>query len=334
LTKKSAVSQETLTKNLCCKLVLSRNLDKNVFITKKSSIRQGLPVKKKMFLTAGFILMLFLIAIAEAGFVKLAQANPYTRFASKHVSPPEGAIPLIISVSSPKNDAVYNVNDIALAFSVSAHGTDINAINNVSFAASWLQEKVIVYNYNYSKNPISQDFWSYNETFWDMPDGEYSVVITTVGGGYYIEGVAYSDGTFYHFDMTTISVVNFTIATPPEVSILSPKNETYGSSEVPLKFAVDKSFSKISYVLDYQDNMTINGNATLTGLSNGVHNVTVYAWDDAGNIGSSETIIFIVDAPEPFPATFVSTVSVASVATVGAGLLLYRKKRRREAEQT
>ena len=290
-------------------------------------------MRKKTFLTAGFISVLFLIAIAEACFVKFAQANPYSRYDSKHVSPPESAIPLIISVSSPKNDAAYNVNDIALTFSVSTHGTNIYAINNVSFTASWLQEKVIVYKYNYSKSPISPDFWSYNETFWDMPDGEYSVVITTVGEGFYVESVNVLDGTFYFFDMTTISVVNFTIATPPEVSILSPKNETYGSSEVPLKFAVDKSFSKISYVLDYQDNMTINGNATLTGLSNGVHNVTVYAWDDAGNIGSSETIIFIVDAPEPFPATFVSTVSVASVATVGAGLLLYRKKRRREAEQ-
>jgi hypothetical protein len=290
-------------------------------------------VRRKTLLTAGFISVLFLIAIAEAGLVKFAQANPYTRYDVKQVSPPEGAIPLIISVSSPKNDAVYNVNDIALTFSVSAHGTDMYAISNVSFTASWLQEKVIVYKYNYSKSPRSPDFWSYNETFWDMPDGEYSVVITAVGGGSYIKSINVLEGTIYHFDMTTISVVNFTIATPPEVSILSPLNKTYGSSEVPLKFAVDKSFSKISYVLDYQDNMTIKGNATLTGLSNGVHNVTVYAWDNAGNIGSSETIIFIVDAPEPFPAMSVSAVSVASVATVGAGLLLYRKKRRREAEQ-
>ena len=267
--------------------------------------------------------MLFLIAIAEACFVKFAQANPYSRYVPKHISPPEGAIPLTISVSSPKNDAVYNVNDIALTFSVSAVGTDVNSIDNVSFTASWLQERVIVYIYNYSKSPKSPDFWSYDETFWDLPDGEYSVVSTAFGGGSYVESVNLLDGTFYYFDMTTISVVNFTIATPPVVSILSPKNETYGSSEVPLNFAVDKSFSKISYVLDHQDNMTIYGNATLTGLSNGVHNVTVYAWDDAGNIGSSENVAFIVATQESsFPAMSVSAVSVASVATVGAGLML------------
>jgi hypothetical protein len=291
-------------------------------------------VGKKTLLTAAFISMLLLIAITEGWFVKLAQANPYSKYDVKQVSPPEGAIPLIISVSSPNDIAVYNVNDIALTFSVSARDTDINAINNVYFTASWLQEKVIVYDYNYSKSPISPDFWSYNETFWDLLDGEYSVVITAVGEGSYVEEkVPFIEGTIYHFDMTTISVVNFTIATPPEVSILSPKNETYSSSEVPLNFTVNKSFSKISYVLDCQDNMAINGNATLTGLSDGVHNVTVYAWDDAGNIGSSETVTFTVDAPESFPATFVSAVSVASVATVGAGLLLYRKKRHQEAEQ-
>jgi hypothetical protein len=47
LGSKYAVCQENLTKNLRCKLFLSRNLDKNVFIAKKRSIKQGLPVKKK-----------------------------------------------------------------------------------------------------------------------------------------------------------------------------------------------------------------------------------------------------------------------------------------------
>jgi hypothetical protein len=51
-------------------------------------------VRKKTFLTAGFISVLFLIAIAEAGFVKFAQANPYMYY--EWVSPPAGASPLVI----------------------------------------------------------------------------------------------------------------------------------------------------------------------------------------------------------------------------------------------
>jgi hypothetical protein len=285
-------------------------------------------VRKKTFLTAAFILALFLIAITEAGFVKFAQANPYSRYASKHVSPPEGAIPLIISVSSPKDDAVYNVNEFALTFSVSAHGTDINFISNVSFTASWLQEKAIIYEYNYSENPISLDFCSYDETFWDMPDGEYSVVITSVGGGSYVERINLLEGTIYHFDMTTISVVNFTIGTPPEVSILSPLNKTYDSSDVPLNFAVSKAFSQISYVLDEQENMTVNGNTTLTELPNGDHNVTVYATDEFGNTGASEMIYFSVEVQESSTTTLV-VASALSTAVISIGSVLYFRKVRK-----
>ena len=75
--------------------------------------------------------------------------------------------------------------------------------------------------------------------------------------------------------------------------------------------------------------MTITGNTALNGLSNGEHNVTVYVQDYMGNIGASETILFIVKEPEPepFPATLITT-AIVSVAVVGIGLLVYFKKRK------
>jgi hypothetical protein len=81
----------------------------------------------------------------------------------------------------------------------------------------------------------------------------------------------------------------------------------------------------MSYSLDGQDNVTIAGNTTLSGLPNGNHNVTVYATDKAGNV-ASETISFSVEAP--FPVVPVAAASVATIAVVGAGLLVYFKKRR------
>jgi hypothetical protein len=51
-------------------------------------------VRKKTLFTAGFISVLFLVAIAEAGFVKFAQAYPSMYHA--WVSPPAGASPLVI----------------------------------------------------------------------------------------------------------------------------------------------------------------------------------------------------------------------------------------------
>jgi hypothetical protein len=62
--------------------------------------------------------------------------------------------------------------------------------------------------------------------------------------------------------------------------------------------------------------MTINENITLTELANGDHNVTVYATDEAGNTGASETLYFIVDASEPFPIILVAAPSVATAVVV------------------
>jgi len=273
-----------------------------------------------MLLTPAFVLALFLMAITEGGFVKFAQANPYMYHEA--VAPPAGATPLIISVSSPKNNAVYKVNDIALTFNVSTQGTSLNAIYAVSFKASWIEDDVTVYKQN-SHSPEFPRFWSCDETFWDMSDGEYSVVITARGGGGYAE-----DMTAYHFSMTTISVVNFTIATPPEVSFFSPLNKTYDSSDVPLNFTVNEAFSQISYVLDGQENVTVNGNTTLIELPNGDHKVTVYATDEFGNTDTSEIIHFSVEVAEPFPTTLVVAI-IASAAVIGVGPLVYFWKRKR-----
>jgi hypothetical protein len=75
----------------------------------------------------------------------------------------------------------------------------------------------------------------------------------------------------------------------------------------------------------------IAGNTTLTGLSYGGHNVTIYAWDNSGNIGFSETIYFSIakeQEPEPFPTAIVATASGASTAIIGISLLIYVKKRK------
>jgi N-acetylneuraminic acid mutarotase len=116
--------------------------------------------------------------------------------------------------------------------------------------------------------------------------------------------------------------------TPPEIAVLSPENTTYNGTSVSLVFEVDKQTSWLGYSLDGQENVTITGNVTLSGLSSGMHNVTVYARDEFDNTGASETIIFTVDVPEPFPTTLVAAVSGVSIAVVGAGLLVYFKKRK------
>jgi hypothetical protein len=125
------------------------------------------------------------------------------------------------------------------------------------------------------------------------------------------------------------STVQFSVdLLPPSISILSPEPKAYNTSDVPLDFTVNEAFSQVSYSLDEQENITAAGNMTLTQLSDGAHNVTVYATDEAGNMGASETVTFTVAVSEPFPTVPVAVASVASIAVVIAGLLVYFKKRK------
>jgi hypothetical protein len=111
---------------------------------------------------------------------------------------------------------------------------------------------------------------------------------------------------------------------PPEISIVSPENKTYTSSNVSLAFTVNKPALWVGYSLDGQDNVTVTGNTTLSGLSSGLHKITVYAKDTFENTGASETITFSIT--EPFPTMLVAVAAVA-VAVGSVGVLVYFRKR-------
>ena len=67
---------------------------------------------KNKLLTAGSISVLFLIAIAEAGFVKFAQANP-APLPYEHMPSP------VVSVLSPEHNRIYSTTSVPLTFNVS-----------------------------------------------------------------------------------------------------------------------------------------------------------------------------------------------------------------------
>ena len=114
----------------------------------------------------------------------------------------------------------------------------------------------------------------------------------------------------------------------PEVAVIGLENATYAGS-VPLNFTVSKPTQWMGYSLDGDDNVTLTGNTTVTGIANGLHNLTVYAIDVYGTSGASETIYFSVakeTEPEPFPTVPVAAVSTALAAVACVGILFYFKK--------
>jgi parallel beta-helix repeat protein len=120
--------------------------------------------------------------------------------------------------------------------------------------------------------------------------------------------------------------------TPPVVSILSPENQTYRVSDVSLTLTVSEIPSWIGYTLDGQTNVTVAGNTTLSGLSDGSHSLIVFAKDIAWNTGASETVYFSINTQraEPFLTWIVAAIAV--IAGVGAALLVYFVKVKKTAE--
>ncbi len=156
---------------------------------------------------------------------------------------------------------------------------------------------------------------------WDMtyayvPLYNSASLIRTSDGGYATAGTA--SGNIW---LTKISPEPD--VSPPRIAVSSPKSKTYDTNEVPLTFTVNELAAWIGYSPDGQDNVTITANITLSGLSKGAHNVTVYAKDTAGNIGASETIYFTI--VDHFPIEWIAA-AVVVVAVVGVVLLFRFKK--------
>ena len=320
---------------------MSRNLDKNVFIENKGWISQGLLVEKKTRITAIIISALLFSAVAGAFFVKSTQANPIMNV-YRDVSPPEGAQAPIITIHTPTNGSSYPKN-VTLTFDVTAPNTTgdkaLDAITKIYYKASWETKEII---------SAEKHFGSFSINLSDVRGGNLSVTIYAVGVGYIKTGEEFREGsardstgepidivwsyTYYdRFEMTSYSTVSFIKdLVPPMITVRSPPNSTYATSDVELDFTVSEATSEILYCLDGKENQTITGSLTLTGLENGAHNVTLYAADLAGNNATPKTLFFTVDLPESFPIMPV-TASIAAVAIVsfGLGLLVYFKKRKR-----
>jgi hypothetical protein len=118
---------------------------------------------------------------------------------------------------------------------------------------------------------------------------------------------------------------------PPKINIVSPENKTYTVTNVSLASIVNKPASWMGYSLDGQANITFIGNTTLTGLSNGLHSLIVYANDTYGNIGASKAIHFTINQPSASsPPTWVVPASVIAVGgvAIALGIVTYKKKRR------
>ena len=133
------------------------------------------------------------------------------------------------------------------------------------------------------------------------------------------------------FFISASATICFTLdLTPPTVSFLPPENVS-STSVIPLKLTVNEVYSKIAYSLNGQQNVTVTGNSTIPHLPCGMHNLTFYVWDSAGNIGISETSNFsVAEIPQTAGRAddFLLLPTAVALSTVIVGIVLLFKWRR------
>jgi len=113
----------------------------------------------------------------------------------------------------------------------------------------------------------------------------------------------------------------------PSITVISPENTTYTTNSVSLNFTVNEPTSWIGYSLDGQANVTVTGNTTLSGLSDGSHSLIVYANDTAGNTGASEIVYFTIKSGLGALLTWI-VVAIVIIAAFGTVLYLLKIRRR------
>ncbi len=212
------------------------------------------------------------------------------------------SIPASIQIFSPQNQT-YNTSDITL-----------NAVTSFPFSYYYHTNTAAV---SYSIDNQSDQHYVYGpEILPGWTDGSHSITIH-----------AFKNDETVFFSVDT---------TPPNISDLSIENRTFISPDVPVRFNVNET-SQIAYSLDNQANVSVNGNFTLNGLTEGTHSIVIYANDNVGNMGKTNIAFFTVNkatpSPSPTPkANFSDWIPYATIAVavgLGASAQVYFKKRKK-----
>jgi len=288
-------------------------------------------MKKTVAAVLVFSLLLIVGLLAE-----LAVGNPSSTFPVLGPSTldlpltPDTSLPKI-TIELPELNKTYNTNNVSCSvivekpFSWFANDEVYGLLFSVVYYLDD-EEKVTFANLYSVDEYHNKQPSNLNGTLSGLSDGNHSLK-------FYVEGVSYYDpfqvqGLISNYYVNNSRTVYFMIdTTSPSIRNLSIE-KTLNATERLLNFEVNEPTSNITYCLDEGGNVTIAGNATLSGLSVGAHNLTVYAWDAAGNTGVQTINFEVSQATEDFPTLLVVAVSVVAAIMVAVGVLVYWKKRK------
>jgi hypothetical protein len=152
----------------------------------------------------------------------------------------------------------------------------------------------------------------FSDVLYGLADGEHTLRIH----GLTSQGAVFGENRTFTVD--NISGKN---EPAPSVSILFPRNETYGSPDAhltALNFWTNKPFAWARYSLDGKANGTITGNWTLyeSTIGEGYHSITVYTMDALGQETSASSYFSLLFSTYPGQLKLLSPQNLTCVGNV------------------
>jgi hypothetical protein len=235
-----------------------------------------------------------------------------------------------IGMVSPIN-TTYTANNLTMSFHIYALYTDSLYHYELNCSIDGGESQIIPSNVSFSV-AVS------NEYDWQMKDWFISANLPLLAEGthqldVYVTFLPNNASWWWYSNYYDNSSVTFTInnGIPPAISNLSIANQTYLQRNLLLNFTTNKVLSWAGYSLDGKQNATINSNTTLSDLTVGQHNLTVYANDTLGNMGN-QTVDFTIKKAQTSITLSESTIALMAVTVailcLIIGLLLYRRHRK------
>jgi hypothetical protein len=252
-----------------------------------------------------------------------------------------------LSVQSPKNGTTYP-ELVPIEFTIITHPAPIGGeskITDRSLQYTIDGLNVVPLNFNLTvtaNNEDSEREWLVDLTY------HYSFTVYNIvplktaqepmGAGNHTFSInVYSELETGATSPSVSASVQFAVDSAPTITVFSPEEKTYNTTDVPLTFTTSEPVTSTTYTLDSRENVTTNDNLTLSGLSQGVHNLTVYAKDAIGNIGASKTILFNVTIPQSPQTGFLGStlpteyglmiIGALVVVAVTTGFFVHKRQR-------
>ena len=260
--------------------------------------------------------------------LQISRASKNNRINVNNVTNNEQGILLFDSTSNTFIGNYVENNSIGIGFSSSS--------NNMIRGNYFINNEQQVYDTGMTDSSVSN---STNHWYFDYPVGgnywsDYDGVDLMSGASQNEEGSdTFGDTPYVVYSNNKDQYPLLPYGSPFGVSIISPENKSYNPGSITLSYTVTETGSSISYSLDGQANVTISGSTTLPNMSEGTHNVKVYAKNTDGT-EKSDTVTFTIskesesptdnEGTEELPITLIAAL-ILLVAAIAVALLYFLK---------